>query len=310
MNSLGEMVKMIQGMRTYESAQKLIQTLDHMTETAIQDIGPGAVGGIMIRAMWTAATGMTAQQLNVDTIAHNLANVNTNAFKRSRAEFADLLYQIQRFRVRTRRTSVCSPSACRLGAGVRPITVAKEWMQGNMRQTSNESGPGHRRRQDSFRSLGRTARLCIPATGRSSGITSGILLRATATSSTPVITIPSGALKIDIGQDGTVSALLPGVTQASQVGQIQLVRFDNPSGLVATGNNLFLDSFASGPALQGTGGFSTGFGTIQQGFLESSNVNLAEEMVNMIIAQRSYEINSKTIQASDEMMPIANNLRR
>ena len=127
---------------------------------------------------------------------------------------------------------------------------------------------------------------------------------------TPVITIPSGALKIDIGQDGTVSVLLPGVTQASQVGQIQLVRFDNPSGLVSMGNNLFLDSFASGPALQGTGGVSTGFGTLQQWFLESSNVNLAEEMVNMIIAQRSYEINSKTIQASDEMMQIANNLRR
>ena len=126
----------------------------------------------------------------------------------------------------------------------------------------------------------------------------------------PVITIPSGALKVDIGQDGTVSVLLPGVTQASQVGQIQLVRFDNPSGLVAMGNNLFLDSFASGPAIQGIPGFSTGFGLIQQGFVESSNVNLAEEMVNMIIAQRSYEINSKTIQASDEMMAIANNIRR
>jgi flagellar basal-body rod protein FlgG len=126
----------------------------------------------------------------------------------------------------------------------------------------------------------------------------------------PVITIPSGALKMDIGQDGTVSVLLPGVTQASQIGQIQLTRFDNPAGLVAMGNNLFIDSFASGPPTQGTGGFSTGFGTVQQGFLESSNVNLAEEMVNMIIAQRSYEINSKTIQASDEMMSIANNLRR
>jgi flagellar basal-body rod protein FlgG len=127
---------------------------------------------------------------------------------------------------------------------------------------------------------------------------------------TPTITIPSGALKIDIGQDGTVSVLLPGVTQASQIGQIQLVRFDNPSGLMAQGNNLFLDSFASGPPLQGVPGFSTGFGLIQQGFLESSNVNLAEEMVNMIIAQRSYEINAKAIQAADEMMSMANNLRR
>jgi len=117
-------------------------------------------------------------------------------------------------------------------------------------------------------------------------------------------------LSLSIGQDGTVSVLLPGVTQASQVGQIQLTRFDNPSGLVAVGNNLFLDSFASGPPTQGTPGFSTGFGVIQQSFLESSNVNLAEEMVNMIIAQRSYEINSKAIQAADEMMQMANNLRR
>src|SRR5581483_5778848 len=127
---------------------------------------------------------------------------------------------------------------------------------------------------------------------------------------TPTITIPSGALKVDIGQDGTVSVLLPGVTQASQVGQIQLTRFDNPAGLIAMGNNLFLDSFASGPPLQGTGGFSTGFGLIQQGYLESSNVNLAEEMVAMIIAQRSYEVNAKAIQAADEMMAMANNLRR
>ena len=107
-----------------------------------------------------------------------------------------------------------------------------------------------------------------------------------------------------------VSVLLPGVTQATQIGQIQLIRFDNPAGLVAMGGNLFIDSFASGPAQQGTGGFSTGFGLIQQGFLETANVNLAEEIVNLIIAQRSYEVNSKAIQVADEMMAIANNLRR
>jgi flagellar basal-body rod protein FlgG len=259
--------------------------------------------------MWTAATGMTAQQINVDTIAHNLANVNTSAFKRSRAEFADLLYQIQRLPGTNASNVGVFPVGVQVGAGVRPMTVAKEWMQGNMRQTNNEldlaiDGPGL------FQVARPDGTIMYTRNGSFKRDNVGNLVTGDGDQLTPVITIPSGALKIDIGQDGTVSVLLPGVTQASQVGQIQLVRFDNPSGLVSMGNNLFLDSFASGPALQGTGGFSTGFGVIQQGFLESSNVNLAEEMVNMIIAQRSYEINSKTIQASDEMMAIANNLRR
>ena len=263
----------------------------------------------MIRAMWTAATGMTAQQLNVDTIANNLANVNTNAFKRSRAEFGDLLYQIQRLPGTNASNVGVFPVGVQVGGGVRPITVAKEWMQGNMRQTSNDldlaiDGAGF------FQVARPDGTIMYTRNGSFKRDNVGNLVTGDGDKLTPVITIPSGALKIDIGQDGTVSVLLPGVTQASQVGQIQLVRFDNPSGLVAMGGNLFLDSFASGPAQQGTGGFSTGFGTLQQGFLESSNVNLAEEMVNMIIAQRSYEINSKTIQASDEMMQIANNLRR
>lgn len=263
----------------------------------------------MIRAMWTAATGMTAQQINVDTIAHNLANVNTSAFKRSRAEFADLLYQIQRLPGTNASNVGVFPVGVQIGAGVRPMTVAKEWMQGNMRQTNNEldlaiDGSGL------FQVARPDGTIMYTRNGSFKRDNVGNLVTGDGDQLTPVITIPSGALKIDIGQDGTVSVLLPGVTQASQVGQIQLVRFDNPSGLVSMGNNLFLDSFASGPALQGTGGFSTGFGVIQQGFLESSNVNLAEEMVNMIIAQRSYEINSKTIQASDEMMAIANNIRR
>ncbi len=263
----------------------------------------------MIRAMWTAATGMTAQQLNVDTIAHNLANVNTNAFKRSRAEFADLLYQIQRLPGTSASSVGVFPTGVQVGAGVRPTTVAKEWAQGNMRQTGNEfdiaiDGPGF------FQVSRPDGTIMYTRNGSFKRDNVGNLVTGDGDLLNPVITIPSGALKVDVGQDGTVSVMLPGVTQASQVGQIQLVRFDNPAGLVAMGNNLFLDSFASGPAIQGVPGFTTGFGLIQQGYLESSNVNLAEEMVNMIIAQRSYEINSKTIQASDDMMSIANNLRR
>lgn len=263
----------------------------------------------MIRAMWTAATGMSAQQLNVDTIAHNLANVNTNAFKRSRAEFSDLMYQTTRLPGTNASNVGVFPVGIQIGAGVRPVSVAKEWVQGNMRQTGNEldlsiDGAGFFQVQRS------DGTIMYTRNGSFKRDNVGNLVTGDGDLLNPVITIPSGTLKLDIGQDGTVSVQLPGVTQASQIGQIQLTKFDNPAGLVAMGNNLFLDSFASGPPLQGTGGFSTGFGTIQQGFLESSNVNLAEEMVNMIIAQRSYEINSKTIQASDEMMSIANNLRR
>jgi flagellar basal-body rod protein FlgG len=263
----------------------------------------------MIRAMWTAAAGMTAQQLNIDTIAHNLANVNTNAFKRSRAEFADLLYQIQRMPGTSASNVGTNPAGIQVGGGVRPTTVAKEWVQGNLRQTNNEydvaiDGVGF------FQVTRPDGTIMYTRNGSFKRDNVGNLVTGDGDMLNPVITIPSGALKVDIGQDGTVSALLPGVTQASQIGQIQLTRFDNPSGLVAMGNNLFLDSFASGPPIQGVPGFATGFGLIQQGYLETSNVNLAEEMVAMIIAQRSYEINSKAIQAADEMMQMANNVRR
>ena len=263
----------------------------------------------MIRAMWTAATGMTAQQTNIDVIANNLANVNTNAFKRSRAEFADMLYQIQRMPGTSASNIGVFPTGVQVGGGVRPTTVAKEWVQGNMRQTGNEldlaiDGPGF------FQVTRSDGTIMYTRNGAFKRDNVGNMVTGDGDMLNPVITVPSGALKVDIAQDGTVSVLLPGVTQASQIGQIQLTRFDNPAGLIAMGNNLFLDSFASGPPLQGTGGFSTGFGFIQQGYLESSNVNLAEEMVAMIIAQRSYEVNAKAIQAADEMMAMANNVRR
>lgn len=263
----------------------------------------------MIRAMWTAATGMTGQQLNIDTIAHNLANVNTAAFKRSRAEFADLIYQAQRLPGSSASNVGVFPAGIQVGTGVRPLTVAKEFTQGNMRQTGSQldlaiDGAGF------FQVTRPDGTIMYTRSGSFKQDNVGNIVTGDGDSLSPVITIPSGALKIDIGQDGTVSVLLPGVTQASQIGQLQLVRFDNPGGLVAVGGNLYLDSFASGPPQQGTGGFSTGFGLIQQGFIETSNVNLAEEMVSMIIAQRSYEVNSKAIQVSDEMMAIANNLRR
>ena len=263
----------------------------------------------MIRAMYTASTGMLAQQLNIDTIANNLANVNTNSFKRSRAEFADLLYQNQRLPGSSASTVGVFPVGMQIGVGVRPVTVAKEFEQGNLRQTFNELDLAIE--GDGFFQVTRPDGTTMYTRGGSfKRDNTGNVVTGDGDQLIPSINIPSGALKVDIAQDGTVSALLPGVSQASQIGQIQLVRFDNPSGLIAQGNNLFLESTSSGPPQQGTPGFSTGFGLIQQGFLEASNVNIADEMVNMIIAQRSYELNAKAIQTADTMLAIANNIRR
>lgn len=263
----------------------------------------------MIRAMYTASTGMTAQQLNIDTIANNLANVNTAGFKRSRAEFADLLYQIQRRPGSNASNIGVFPVGIQIGAGVRPMTVAKEYVQGNLRQTDNPldiaiSGQGffQVQRPDGSLMYTRSGSFKLNNTGNVVTGDGDLLL--------PNITIPTGALQVDIGQDGTVSVLLPGVAQATQVGQIQLVKFSNPQGLVAQGGNLFLNSNSSGPAQTGTPGFTTGYGLIRQGFLETSNVNIAEEMVNMIIAQRSYEVNAKAIQSADDMLQVVNNIKR
>ena len=168
----------------------------------------------MIRAMWTAATGMTAQQLNVDTIANNLANVNTNAFKRSRAEFGDLLYQIQRLPGTNASNVGVFPVGVQVGGGVRPITVAKEWVQGNMRQTGNDldlaiDGAGF------FQVTRPDGTIMYTRNGSFKRDNVGNLVTGDGDQLNPVITIPSGALKIDVGQDGTVSVLLPGVTHAS-----------------------------------------------------------------------------------------------
>ncbi len=263
----------------------------------------------MIRAMHTASTGMSAQQLNIDTIAHNLANVNTTGFKRSRAEFADLLYQISRLPGASASNVGVFPVGTQVGLGVRPVTVAKEYIQGSLKQTFNEldiaiEGAGF------FQVTRPDGTTMYTRAGSFKSDSTGNVVTGDGDPLIPSITIPSGALDVIIGQDGTVSARLAGVSQATQVGQIQLVRFDNPAGLIAQGNNLFTESSASGPAQQGTPGFSTGFGLIQQGFLEISNVNIADEMVNMIIAQRAYELNAKAIQASDDMMQTVNTLKR
>lgn len=262
----------------------------------------------MLRSLWTAASGMQAQQLNIDVLSNNLANVNTSGFKRSRADFQDLLYETLRIAGASSSSTTEIPTGIQLGHGTRPASVQKIFGQGEYKQTKNEldmaiEGDGFFQviMPDGQTAYTRSGTFKLDAEGRI--VTpDGYLLE-------PEITVPDNSLQISIGTDGTVSVSQAGESGSSEIGTIQLAKFINPAGLNSIGRNLYLPTSASGDALTGTAG-EDGFGTIAQGFLEMSNVSVVEEMVNLITAQRAYEINSKSIQASDEMLQIANNIKR
>jgi flagellar basal-body rod protein FlgG len=251
---------------------------------------------------------MEAQQINIDVIAHNLANVNTTAFKRSRADYQDLLYQELKSAGASSSQDTMVPTGIQVGQGVRMVSTAKLFDQGNFRQTGNSfdlgiEGDGMFQiiLPEGTTAYTRTGEFKIDADGRL--VTSdGYLVE-------PAITIPSDALTISISADGIVSVTQPGTATPTQVGNIELARFINPSGLKSIGKNLMTITGASGDATTATPG-TDGLGTIAQGFLEMSNVSVVEEMVNMIAAQRAYEINSKAIQAADEMLQTANSMKR
>lgn len=262
----------------------------------------------MIRGLHTAATGMAAQQLNIDVIANNLANVNTVGFKKNRAGFQDLLYQNLRLSGGSQSLSTTIPNGIEIGTGVRTTSVTKLFTQGNMRQTEAEldlaiEGVGL------FQITLPDGSLAYTRAGDFKRDFQGNLTTPDGDLLNPPVNIPINTMKLVIGSDGTVSAQVAGNNTPSQVGAIQLARFENPSGLEAIGRNLFRPTFSSSEPLLGTPG-TPGFGTIAQGSLETSNVNIAEELVNLIIAQRSYEINAKAIQTADEMLQTANNLKR
>jgi len=262
----------------------------------------------MLRSLWTAASGMQAQQLNIDVLSNNLANVNTTGFKRSRADFQDLLYETLRLAGASSSSTTEVPTGIQLGHGTRPAAVQKIFMQGEYKQTKNEldiaiEGDGFFQitMPDGETAYSRAGAFKVDSEGRI--VTSdGYLME-------PEISVPDDSMQISIGTDGTVSVRQAGENQATEVGTIQLARFINPAGLNSIGRNLFLPTSASGDVITGTAG-EDGFGTLAQGFLEMSNVSVVEEMVNLITAQRAYEINSKSIQAADEMLQIANNLKR
>jgi len=261
----------------------------------------------MIRALYTAASGMLAQQLNLDNIANNLANSSTSGFQSRRLQFQDLIYQnvVVPGSAATQQTTI--PAGLQIGLGVRPASSELIQTEGDFDNTGNPldlaiQGPGF------FQITLPTGDLAYTRSGAFHLDQNGNIVTAQGDPLTPNITIPSNALTVSIGTDGTVSVTLPAQAQAQQVGQIQLATFPNSGGLNSIGQGLFQPTLASGDAIVGTPGGSDGLGSIQQGNLEESNVNVVTEFVNMILAQRSYEASSRVIRAADEMFQTVNGL--
>ncbi|PID76205.1 MAG: flagellar basal-body rod protein FlgG [Deltaproteobacteria bacterium] len=260
----------------------------------------------MIRSLWTGTTGMHSQQLNIDVIANNLANVSTTGFKKSKADFQDLLYQTMKIPGSQSSPDTESPTGIMVGLGVKPAAVTKVFTQGDLILTENEldiaiEGEGFLQVQhpNGNTVYTRAGALKIDSNGRLTNSDGYLIL--------PTITIPNGYKNISIGETGIVSATIGENTDATEIGTIQLATFTNTSGLQAIGQNLFEESASSGTPIVGTPG-DNGYGTLLQNYLEGSNVNIVEEMASMITTQRAYEINSKAIQTSDEMMKTTNNL--
>lgn len=254
----------------------------------------------MIRSLWVAKTGLEAQQTQLDVVTHNLANVGTNGFKRSRAVFEDLLYQTVRQPGGQSSQQTQLPTGLQLGTGVRAVSTEKLHTQGNLQQTGNDKdvaiqGVGF------FQVSMPDGTLAYSRDGSFHVDSQGQLVTASGYPLSPAISIPVDAQSITISRDGVVGVTLPGSTAASTVGTVQLANFMNPAGLEARGENLYVESAASGAPVVNAPG-SNGLGRLSQGYVETSNVNVVEEMVNMIQTQRAYEINSKAISASDQML--------
>jgi flagellar basal-body rod protein FlgG len=263
----------------------------------------------MIRALYSAASGMTAQQLNVDNIAHNLANANTVGFKMRRAEFQDLLYQtlIQPGAAASAQTVV--PSGLQLGLGARASANEIVFSQGDFSSTSNPldlviQGRGF------FQIRRPTGELAYTRAGNFHLDRDGNVVTSDGDPLEPQITIAADAQSITIGGDGTVSFTQPGQTAGQLAGQIQLATFQNPAGLNSVGHNLLTPTDASGDPTVGNPGGQEGIGALLQGYVEQSNVSVVEEFINLIVSQRAYEANSRVVRAADEMYQQVNNITR
>jgi flagellar basal-body rod protein FlgG len=254
----------------------------------------------MIRSLWIAKTGLEAQQKNMDVISNNMANVSTTGFKKSRAIFQDLLYQVERQPGANSTQQTQLPSGLQMGTGVNPVATERLHLQGNLTSTGNPldvaiNGKGF------FQVSMPDGSIAYSRDGSFQQDSQGQLVTSSGFPVTPAITIPADALNVTIGRDGTVSVTQPGGTAANQIGSIQLANFINPAGLQSQGENLYLETSASGAPQANTPG-TNGLGVLQQSFVETSNVNVVEELVNMIQTQRAYELNSKAVSTSDQML--------
>jgi flagellar basal-body rod protein FlgG len=259
----------------------------------------------MLDSLYIAATGMHAQQLNVDTIANNLANVNTTAYKRSRVSFEDLLY---RESARGSGALLGTEPSARFGGGVGIVDTTKSFAVGDLRKTDGPldlaiRGAGFLEvlLPDGSRAYTRSGTLQANR--------EGTLVTGEGHVVMPAMQLPQEATEVAIDAAGNVTAKVPGEARAVEVGQLELARFVNPAGLTALGNNLYVATEKSGDALHGKPG-GEGFGTVAQGFLEGSNVRLVDELIGLVLAQRAFEVNAKAVQASDELLGMVNNLRR
>jgi flagellar basal-body rod protein FlgG len=262
----------------------------------------------MTSPLFTAANGMQVQQLNMNVISNNLANVNTTGFKSSRPEFQDLLYQNMRPAGANATSSTEIPTGIQIGLGARLAATIRQHSQGSAQNTAQEldimiEGAGFFEIElpDGTTAYTRAGSFSVDSTGR--------LVTVDGDPLTPAITLPAEREEVIIGLDGTVSVRQTGSPTPTQVGTIQLVRFTNSPGLESIGHNLFRETETSGTPTRGTPN-QDGYGRLAQGFLELSNVDIVTELVNMIVGQRAYEVNSKAIQASDEMLQTANNVKR
>lgn len=254
----------------------------------------------MIRSLWISKTGLDAQQTQMDVIANNLANVSTNGFKRSRAVFEDLLYQNIRQPGAQSSQQTQLPSGLQLGTGVRPVATERIFSQGNLQQTTNDKdvaiqGAGF------FQVLMPDGTTAYTRDGSFQADSQGQLVTSSGFPVQPAITVPNNVESFTVGRDGTVSVTTTGSTASTQIGTLQLATFINSAGLQSKGENLYVETTASGnPTVNNPG--VNGAGLLTQGYVETSNVNVVEELVNMIQTQRAYEINSKAITTSDQML--------
>jgi flagellar basal-body rod protein FlgG len=254
----------------------------------------------MIRSLWIARTGLDAQQTSLDVIANNLANVSTNGFKRARPVFEDLLYQTLRQPGAQSSQSTQVPSGLQLGTGTRPISTVRNFTQGSLQQTGNDldvaiNGAGF------FQVLLPDGTTAYTRDGSFQKDNQGQLVTASGYPVQPAVTIPSNALTVTISNDGVVSITTPGTSATTQIGTLQVATFINVGGLEAVGENLYLETASSGTPTPGTPG-TNGAGVLNQRYVETSNVNVAEELVSMIQTQRAYELNSKVVSTSDQML--------